>query len=131
MSASSPHHVNGEAFAGLVVARLHGDAAASDALQEFRRVVVEQQLPSDIEVVELDSQKIPPEGIDLISLLTEAGRASSRSDARRLVKQNAVRLNDERKADPRELIPGDALRDALLQVGKQNVVRLGLRDGSD
>ncbi|MCH7953953.1 MAG: tyrosine--tRNA ligase [Chloroflexi bacterium] len=120
-----------EHFAGLVVARLHGDAAASDALQEFRRVVVEQQLPSDIEVVELDSQKIPPEGIDLISLLTEAGRASSRSDARRLVKQNAVRLNDERKADPRELIPGDALRDALLQVGKQSVLRLGLRDGSD
>ena len=120
-----------EHFAGLVVARLHGASAASDALQEFRRVVVEQQLPSDIEVVELDGGKIPPEGIDLISLLTEAGRASSRSDARRLVKQNAVRLNDERKADPRELIAGDALRDALLQVGKQNVVRLGLRDGSD
>ena len=120
-----------EHFAGLVVGRLHGAAAARDALQEFRRVVVDQQLPTDIEVVELDGQKIPAAGIDLVSLLTAAGRASSRSDARRLVKQNAVRLNEERKTDPHELIPGGALQDALLQVGKQSVVRLALRDGSD
>ena len=118
-----------ERFAHQLVGRLHGEEAADVAHKEFRRVVVDQQLPSDIEEITLDALKVPQDGIDLVTLLTESGRASSRSDARRLVAQNAVRLNDERKTDPREVITADALGGALLQVGKQSVVRLTVRDG--
>ena len=110
-----------EKFAFHVVERLHGERSAEEARAEFRRVVVQQELPSEIEVAEL---AVPAEGLDLVAILIEAGRADSRSQARRLVKQNAVRLNDERKTDSEEVFTLEQLTETLLRVGKQPILRL-------
>ena len=61
-------------------------------------------------------------GIGLLELLTEAGATTSNSEARRLVEQGAVRVNNIRVDDPRhELGTGDLAGTAtlVLRVGKK------------
>jgi tyrosyl-tRNA synthetase len=60
--------------------------------------------------------------VSLIDLLTQAGLASSRAEARRLIAGGGVSLNGERQVDPAAHVTVEA--GAVLQVGRRRVVRL-------
>src|SRR5437660_2735448 len=79
------------ALARFIVARSHGEEAARAAEEHFTRVVREGRAPEDVPEAAL------PEGdpIHLPALLSENGLADSTSEARRLIGQDAVRVNDE------------------------------------
>ena len=62
------------------------------------------------------------DGIGLLELMTEAGAAKSNGEARRLVQQGGVSLNNARVDDPARIIgPGDLASDTILvlRVGKK------------
>jgi tyrosyl-tRNA synthetase len=59
---------------------------------------------------------------DLAGTLVESGLAKSRGDARRLVEQGGVRVNDLKVGADAVLRDGD-----VVQVGKRNFVRIRLR----
>ncbi len=104
------------ALARFIVSRSHGEAAAADAEAHFTRVVREGRAPDDVPEAAL------PEGdpVHLPLLLAELFGVST-SEARRLLEQGAVRVNDEVVTDldlPRERLAG-----ALLQAGKRRYVR--------
>ena len=60
--------------------------------------------------------------ISLADLLVKVNLALSKSEARRLIEQGAVRVNDERKTDPKELVKIEG--ELLLQVGKRHFLRI-------
>ena len=69
-----------------------------------------------------------PQGLLIGSLLKESGLTASTSEAIRMVRQGAVRLDGERVEDPRyALLPGT---DAVVQVGKRRIARVRLATGS-
>jgi tyrosyl-tRNA synthetase len=70
-------------------------------------------------------------GIDLVSLLVDAGLASSRGDARRSIEQGAVSVNSDRAQPGRLIGTGDVLHDryVVLRKGKKSYAVL-VRDGS-
>jgi tyrosyl-tRNA synthetase len=106
------------ALARFIVARSHGEEAARTAEEHFTRVVREGQAPEDVPEAPL------PDGdpIHLPALLSDSGLAASTSEARRLIDQGGVRVNDDvvRELDA----PRDRLRGALIQVGKRRFLRL-------
>ncbi len=74
--------------------------------------------------VELDRSRLDT-GLGLLDLLTEAGATKSNGEARKLVAQGAVRLNNAKVEDPaRELGPDDLASDTtmVLRVGKKRYV---------
>ena len=76
------------------------------------------------DAVELDRARLE-EGVGLLQLLTDAGATASNAEARRLVTQGAVRLNNARVDDPtRELGPADLASPTtlVLRVGKKRYV---------
>jgi tyrosyl-tRNA synthetase len=100
-----------------IVARFAGEEAAQAASEEFARVFSGNALPDEIPDVE-----IGPEDTLLIAWMEKAGLAPSRSEARRLIKAGAVRLDEERILDPQA---APAPRDgAILRVGKRGFARL-------
>jgi len=104
-----------------LVAAYHDSAAAAVAEAHFDRVFVERGLPDEIpEVgVALRERDAP-----LPWLLREAGLAASASEARRLVEQGAVSVDQERVTDPdRRLAAGTTI---LLQVGRRRFARVRL-----
>ncbi len=75
---------------------VHGDEAAQLA-QEAARTAFAGGVSEDMPTTELTS-KVVEEGMDILTLLTETGLASSRSEARRLVQQGGISIGDEKVA---------------------------------
>ncbi|NLJ35203.1 MAG: tyrosine--tRNA ligase [candidate division WS1 bacterium] len=108
-----------------VVGSYHGTAAADTAMAEFERVFAAGQLPSDLAEVTVPADCLDADGsIWVIDLILAAQFASSKAEARRLVRQGGVRLNQQTVADETARI---ALHGGeVLQVGKRRVAKLML-----
>jgi len=110
------------ALADELVGRFHGGAAARRAREAFVDRFRRGRPPEDLEPVRL----AVGEGREraLSTVLKAAGLAASTSEARRLVKQGAVRVDGERVADVELELPLD--RELLIQVGKRRVAAVEL-----
>ena len=65
---------------------------------------------------------VPAEGIPLANLLKEAGLTASTSDAHRMIKQGAVKIDGDRVEPGKQLI--SAPSEHLYQVGKRRFCRV-------
>lgn len=94
----------------------HGVEKAADAEKHFRTVFQKKLIPD-----EMEEFKVNGGTVDLASLLAESGLAPSKSEARRLISQRAVKLNGARieEAARYDFADGD-----VLQVGKKGFVRI-------
>jgi tyrosyl-tRNA synthetase len=105
------------ALARFIVTRAHGEEAAGAAEAHFTRVVREGRAPD--EVPELDLPAEDP--VHLPGVLASAFGLST-SEARRLIGQGGVRVNDEIASDLD--VARESLAGALVQAGKRRYVRL-------
>jgi tyrosyl-tRNA synthetase len=110
------------ALARRLVERFHGLEAARAAESHFDRVFRRHEAPADLETVEVAA--LDPRGCDVVSLLVGAGLAASRGEARRLVQQGGVRLDEKRVESLEQWFrPGEH----LVQVGKRRFLRARIR----
>jgi len=91
---------------------------ARRAEEEFNRVFREKGIPDEI-----PEYKITEKGIWIVELLANSGLVSSRSEARRLIKQRAVKLDDVVIDDESEIIKLES-KEAILKVGKRKFLKL-------
>lgn len=107
-----------------IVGQLHGLEAAERAAESFRRVVSQREVPTELPAVSLADLRPGPSGeLGIVDLVVAAGFAKSRSEARRLVKQGAVSVEDRRIEDVEATLAiagGEVLR-----VGRKRLARLG------
>jgi len=104
-----------------LVARFHGVAAAGAARDEFERRFRRGAMPDDVPKVALHP---PGDGLPLANLLKDAGLTQSTSEALRMVRQGAVRIDGERVEDEHLRIAVGA--DAVFQVGKRRFARVSV-----
>jgi tyrosyl-tRNA synthetase len=111
-------------LAQAIITQYHGAEAARAASEEFARIFSGHQLPDVVPEHRLDPAMLPAEGLPLLDLLVTGGLAASKSEARRLVQQSAVRIGEIRPTDPATRV---AVTDGLvLQAGKRKFLRLRL-----
>jgi tyrosyl-tRNA synthetase len=108
-------------LAAEIVSSLHGEDAARDASEAFDRQFRDKAVPDD--VPERGWDEAWGAEIPLANLLRALELVGSTSEARRLVGQGAVRIDEEPVMDPMLAVErgGDAL---LLRVGKRRYARL-------
>lgn len=94
-----PRDVKDE-MARQVVARFYPEEQALASSAEFKRVF-SKQMPSDIPVLVIPPAETSSGRVSLVGLLTRAGLAASNSEARRLIQQGAVEVDDARMNGPR------------------------------
>ncbi|MEM7408288.1 MAG: tyrosine--tRNA ligase [Pseudomonadota bacterium] len=103
------------------VARFHGAAAGKSAEEAFVARFSRRELPSEIPEVALEAGE---DGLRLANLLKDAGLVGSTSDARRLLKEGAVRIDGERAHDPNQMLSAGFA--GVVQVGKRRIARISL-----
>ena len=109
-----------KALAHELVAAFHGLKAARSA-QTFFEQRFQKRDAFDPDQVTIDDAG---DGLPVFALIVRAGFADSNSEARRLVAQRAVRIDDDVIEDPnRRIAPGDV----LLSVGRRRIARISLR----
>lgn len=104
-----------------VVARYHGDASAVGAREAFDRLHRRREVPEDVPAVALSLGE--RETIWIAHILRDAGLAASSSEAGRLIRQGAVRV-DGRVVRQRDLRLGEG--EYLVQRGKRTFARVSL-----
>ncbi len=104
-----------------IIARFHDEAAAEGAHQDFIQRFQKNAIPDDMPEV---SVAMEVDGIAIGNLLKEAGLVGSTSDAMRMIKQGAVKIDGEKVEDTRLVITEAG--EAVYQVGKRKFARVTL-----
>jgi tyrosyl-tRNA synthetase len=102
-----------------IVAMYHSAGAAEQAEERFNVQFRERAIPNEVPEHSLagaDSWFLP-------TLLQEAGLVTSGSEARRMVRQGAVRLDGDPLTEPEARLASADLRGRVVQVGKRRFVR--------
>ncbi len=105
-----------------IIARFHDQAAADAAHQDFIQRFSKNALPDDIPQlsVSCDGDSMP-----IANLLKEAGLVDSTSEAIRMIKQGAVKLNGDTKVEDTKLDIAKG-SEAIYQVGKRKFAKISL-----
>lgn len=101
-----------------IITRFHNADAASAAQQDFIQRFQKNAIPDDMPEVSIDLA----DGMPIANLIKQAQLCPSTSEAMRMVKQGAVKINGERVDDPKQLIT--ELEAFVLQVGKRKFARI-------
>lgn len=95
-----------------VTAMYHDEAAAQAAQDHFEKTVQNSEVPEDIPELSVAGQEIT-----VLELVMQTGSQASRSEARRLIAQGAVYLDDVRLDD--QLATVTPMAQQVLRVGKR------------
>lgn len=116
----NPRNVKAD-LAGRLVEFFRGADAAGRAASHFQTVIVNKAAPEEVDEFVIDH---PHGRVDLAAILTQAGLVPSKSEARRMLQQGAVSINNQRQEEKSSYIPKDG---DLFKVGKRRFARLRLR----
>lgn len=101
-----------------IVGLYHGAAAAARAEDNFKQVFQRGEMPADMPVFRISAASSP----DLVSLLVRTDLASSKSEARRLIRQGGVRVNGSQVKNIEYRV--NTRGELILQVGKRKFARV-------
>ncbi len=98
-----------------LTARFHGRAAAKSAHEAFVARFAQGKVPDEMPEVELEA------GLNMPALLKAAGLVPSASEANRMLKQGAVKVDGERVTDREQVLAAGTY---VVQVGKRRFARV-------
>jgi len=100
----------------MIAAQYHGAAAGEAASAEFDRIFREKQVPAEMPLV-----RVPAGGQNIVQIIVSCGFAKGTSEARRLIQQGAVSIDDRTIPNIDEEIKprgGEVLRVGKRRFGK-------------
>jgi len=109
-------------FAQEIVARFHSIEDGQQSRDGFDNQFKKGEVPDDIEEITID---VGLEGMPIANLLKEAGLTVSTSEALRMIKQGAVKIDGE-KVEDKSLVISSGF-EAVFQVGKRKFARITTR----
>ncbi len=104
-----------------LITRFHDSASATQARESFIARFQKGAMPDEMPEVTLEAG---PEGMSIANLLKDAGLVNSTSDAYRMIKQGAVKIDGEKIED--KALKVNAGTEAVFQVGKRRFARVTL-----
>jgi|TARA_B100000678_G_scaffold268231_1_gene254369 tyrosyl-tRNA synthetase len=104
-----------------IITRFHNSKSAQDAKNDFVKRFSNNAIPDVIDEIEI---KVSDKGVVFANLLKEIKLVSSTSDAHRMIKQAAVKIDGERVDDGKQILQEGF--SAVIQVGKRKFARVKL-----
>jgi len=109
------------ALAFQIVEDFHSHDAAKEAKAHFTQVFQQRENPDEMPEVRFDGQGAP---VQIAEIMTTAGLAASKSEARRLVKQGGVSIDGEKVSEPAAMIDPSESEEFILKVGKRKFAKI-------
>ena len=114
-SSVNPRDIKRE-LARAIVALYHGSEAAQSAEKHFDQVVVNKDIPDEMDEVALTDDA------PLVDIITIEGLTKSKGDARRMIKQGAVRIEGKKISDIKFILSKG--NEVVIKVGKRKFLRV-------
>jgi tyrosyl-tRNA synthetase len=117
-----PMRVKGD-LASRIIRDFHSASSAKEAEDHFNRIFRQRENPEEMPEFRVRSS----EGVAQVTdIIVQVQFASSKSEARRLVKNGGVSLDGEKVVDPRCLINAAEHAEFVLKVGKRKFAKIHL-----
>jgi tyrosyl-tRNA synthetase len=107
-------------LAKIIIGYLHSEDAANKAEHDFDLVFKSKEIPDDIEEFVLNSGSIQDDRIWIVKILVDSGIAGSNGEARRLIKQGAIKIDGDKVTDDSLELEAGKLDGKILQKGKRH-----------
>ena len=104
-----------------IITRFHNSKSAQDAKNDFVKRFSNNAIPDVIDEIEI---KVSDKGVVVANLLKEIKLVSSTSDAHRMIKQAAVKIDGERVDDGKQILQEGF--SGVIQIGKRKFARVKL-----
>ena len=104
-----------------IITRFHNSKSAQDAKNDFVKRFSNNAIPDVIDEIEI---KVSNKGVVFANLLKEIKLVSSTSDAHRMIKQAAVKIDGERVDDGKQILQEGF--SGVIQIGKRKFARVKL-----
>ncbi|MBI4394809.1 MAG: tyrosine--tRNA ligase [Candidatus Omnitrophica bacterium] len=114
--SSSPREAKAK-LAEQIVTLYHGEKNAQAARQEFDRVFRDKGLPDEVQDISLKEKEL-----DVVSLLHQTNLVPSKSEARRLIEQGGVKIDDVRVTNADQKV--SLAKPVVIQCGKRKFARV-------
>lgn len=102
-----------------IVTLYHSKEAAQAAEEEFDRIFVKKDLPDEIEEMNYGVKGSP---VNILQLLADTKLAPSKGEARRLIEQGGITINNEKIIDPKmEIVLAEP---SIIKVGKRKFLKI-------
>jgi len=115
-SGKNPKYIK-QRLARSIVSFFHGDQKAEEVENEFEKVFSQRDIPAEIPVYQCDSSSIW-----IVKLLTESKLCKSSGEARRMIKQKAVTVDNRKVEDENENV--EVENELLVKVGKRRFLKV-------
>ncbi|MCX6177978.1 MAG: tyrosine--tRNA ligase [Chlorobiales bacterium] len=109
------------ALAKKIVALYYSNSEAADAETHFDQIFIHKKAPDHIELIEFEEQSLP-----MIDLLTILGAAVSKSEARRMIQQKSVLVDDRKIEEITECIELE-IEPKIIRVGKRKFFKVATK----
>ncbi len=96
---------------------VHGEDEAKKADDAAKAIFAKGGVSDDMPTTEIDAADLDSGKIGILTLLVKCGLCASNGDARRLVTQGGVTINDEKATDPKAMI--DLSNAVIIKKGKK------------
>lgn len=106
-----------KALASEITGYYHGETAGKEEREKFEARFSKKQIPDDIQTIQKS-----PGAINLLDLFVELELIKSKSEGRRLIQQNAVKVNFENHSA--EVLNLEAGKEVILKIGKLRMLKI-------
>jgi tyrosyl-tRNA synthetase len=104
-------------LAAEITSYYHGETAGKEEREKFEARFSKKQIPDDIQTLEKNAGTI-----NLLDLFSELGLIKSKSEGRRLIQQNAVKVNFENHSSETLELKNNS--EVILKIGKLRMLKL-------
>ncbi len=118
-----------QALAALIVARYHGAEAGRQARAAFQQKFQEREFPSepDVRLTLTPADLREGQTISLVDLVAKTGLVPSKSEARRLIIQGGLEVDEQKQSDANTVISIETGRVYRLKVGRRKFALVELQ----
>jgi tyrosyl-tRNA synthetase len=107
-------------LARIIIEYLYGPREASASENNFDLLFKKKQIPDEVEEFHIKMQETQYSAVWVVSVLVDSGLVSSNSEARRMIKQGAIKLDSVKINDDSMEIELKEINGKILQKGKRH-----------
>jgi len=119
-----------QALASLIVARYHGEEAGRQAKAAFQQKFSEREFPSepDVRLILTPADLREGQTISLVDLVTKTGLVPSKSEARRLIIQGGLEVDEQKITDANSVLTLASGRSYRFKIGRRKFALIEFRE---
>lgn len=114
-------------LAKIIIEKLYSKKESIKAEEKFDLIFKKRKAPEEIEKYFIDTHKLKNGKLSIVNLLNHSGLAGSNSEAKRLIIQGGIKINDNKVDDPNKEFDIKDLDNSILKRGKRHFRRIILK----